>query len=249
MKIKVKIHKGQGCREIVVNDPKINAKYDATNSKPVVLASMVEFFNSGCWGVLDLRISKHKVPSPYLEAGSCFYKPSDEADKEKITSELHTYRLEKSKDGEYVTWNTWDVNCWDGDNPSCQSKTGYLYNQVARFTYKGALQRLAEIREFWEKFEGDNIESVRLENPYRQKSETHFSMMKFILEEKEKANKALKKKEAKPDKSMKPSNIGPSNIGSEIENQTDSQIEEKAKRAIEKKMDKALKLKVKTKKL
>ncbi len=184
MKVKLIHQKDTGYVELVVADSAINKKYGCKKGEVVVLAVINEFFSSGCWSVLDLRLSRHRPPSPYLEAGPCIYIPKNNEDKDYVTSHLHTYRikLEGEQKKETILWNTWDLNCWDGDNPSCQTRTGQIMNQVARFSGEYALQRLKEIEKFWLDYEGQDVHTVKIDNPYRQESESFFSM-RHILDE------------------------------------------------------------------
>ncbi len=202
MKVKLKNMTGGGYKQLVVDDAAINAKYGATQADPLVLASMQEFFNTGCWAVLDWRLSQHRrEPSKYLESGPCVYEVKHPEEKDMITSELHTYELDSEGGGQQICWYTWDVNCWDGDNPSCKSTTGETMAQVARFTYKGAKERINEIRAFWEKFEGAELDvGTKIENPYRQPSEGYFFGLRARLEEEK---KALKKANTVPSSKKK----------------------------------------------
>lgn len=125
VKTKIKKYKGYCC--LVVDDPMINKKYECSQKAPILLATMTNFFDSGCWSVEDFRLSQYKKPSPYLEGmDQCVYEIKTEAEKESLIKRLHTYREVEDKNRKVIIWNTFAKALWDGDNPSCIDKFGYV---------------------------------------------------------------------------------------------------------------------------
>lgn len=166
--MKVKIKRLEGYYTLVVADQAINEKYEASNERPIVLGKMENFFSSGCWSLSDYRLGKYLHPSPYFEEGIEIMEYSSEKEKNDIISQLHTYKINEEKN--LISWSKFDGYVFDGDNPSCQDKYGNSYSSVARFTYKEAYKRLKEQKEFWEKYQGDDLtlEELKLPNPHRQ---------------------------------------------------------------------------------
>ena len=191
VKTKIKKYKGYYC--LVVDDPMINKKYECSQDDPILLATMTNFFDSGCWSVEDFRLSQYKTPSPYLEGiDQCVYEIKTEEEKENLIKRLHTYREIEDKNRKVITWNTFDKALWDGDNPYCIDKFGYVQNIIARFSYAKALEKLNEIKEFWNNFDDTNLMNGKITNPYRQISEMTLMIEEEI--EKERKQKSPKMK-------------------------------------------------------
>ena len=178
--MKVKIKKFNGTTKLVVADSAINQKYGASVQKPIVLAVITNFFNSNCYSLQDYRNTQHRKPSPYLEEGPCILKIVSQEQKDFYLAHLHTYRIQTEEHREYICWQEWDTYCWDGDNPQCIDKFGSQYSQVARWSYGEAKKRLNEITQFWSEYEGEDLQSQKIENPFRQKGET---LMSFAYRE------------------------------------------------------------------
>lgn len=71
----------------------INKKYECSQKSPILLATMTNFFDSGCWSVEDFRLSQYKTPSPYLEGmDQCVYEIKTEEEKESLIKRLHIQR-------------------------------------------------------------------------------------------------------------------------------------------------------------
>lgn len=187
--MKTKIVKSEGYYKLVVADEEINKKYDCTNENPIVLGNMINHFNSGCWTVCDYRLTKTRIPSEYLEEGFQDFGYETEAEKELVLSKIHSYYIDE--ENKNISWHRFDSTAYDGDNPSHIDSTGRTQSFTARFTYKGAYQRLREQKEFWEKFEGDDLknEVTRIPNSHRQMHHSEF--YKLIKELKENSSTEL----------------------------------------------------------
>lgn len=188
--VKTKIKKYKGWIRLVVDDITINKQYECSQKEPIVLAIMTNFFDSGCWGVEDFRISQYKIPDPYLEGSdACTYEIKSEEARAKLISRLHTYREKESQGKKYIVWNTFDKALLDGDNPFCKDKYGYEQNIIARFSYKAALEKFNEIKSYWNNFEGADLIEGKIPNPNRQISE-----MTIFAEELAQKEKTIKPK-------------------------------------------------------
>lgn len=184
--MKTKIVKDKGYYKLIIDDEKINQQYDCSNKDPIVLGHIINFFDSGCWSVCDYRLTKHRSPSPYLEEGVEQYWYTTEEEKLFVLSNLNTYRI--NQDTKLITWHRFDIYAFDGDNLNHTDSRGKIQNEVARFTFKGALQRLKEQKEFWSHFDGDDLsnDKTSINNPARQINSTalYFMRRKKELEDK-----------------------------------------------------------------
>ena len=170
--LKTKLSKEKGWYRLMVDDAAVNKAYQCKPEKPIVLAVMSNFFDSGCWSVEDFRIAEHNLPNYYFFSSQLSTRViNSEEERQKLISRLHTYR-EEEKDGiKSIVWDSFDKALFIGDNPSCKDKHGYEYNMIARFTDKAALEEMAIIKEYWNNFEGTDLSQGKIENPYRQISD------------------------------------------------------------------------------
>lgn len=174
--MKTKIIKHHGWWRLVVADKAINEKYEQTQEHPIVLASITNFFESGCWSFQNWRLCKHRKPSHYLEESSEDFVYENEDEKNRVLASLHSYSLDEET--KVISWPKFDSIDYNGDNPSCLASDGSFVHITARFTFKGALKKLKEQKFFWDSFEGDDltIASLKLENSYRQTHSSVFYM-------------------------------------------------------------------------
>ena len=109
-------------------------------------------------------------------------------DRERIISELHTYK-EYEKDGKhFIVWNRFNSYCFEGDLNKDES-----FNPVACFSYKEAYKRLKEQRDCWLEYPGKDLtaDCIRLANPKRQPTYSEISFKEIMKKiEAEKAQKA-----------------------------------------------------------
>ena len=162
----------------------ITVAYDGGDADggPFILASMTLHEGTGCWQVVDIRLSEHRKPSPYsggLQADvlSANYKPENEAERELVKSMLREYI---EQDDGAIVWCTYDGivkghDSVNGYRPVGASPAGY-------FSYQEALKLMCDIHLFWDGFTGDPA-TVRLDNPHRQPSmsEVHFRIANLRL--------------------------------------------------------------------
>lgn len=190
--MKTKIIKSKGYYKLVVDDPEVNAKYNCEKN-PILLGCITEFWDASQWRVEDYRLKQNLLPSPYLEDGVQVYTPKNQEEKDFLIKSLHTYN--ENEKGEFV-WDRFNSTRFEGgDLPCLTDKSLTQYSTVARFTFKKAFKLLQEQKEFWENFDKKDlkIDEVRIENPYRQISESEISFH-FIMEriEKEKTSSGKK---------------------------------------------------------
>lgn len=184
MKVKIQ-RRGEGSLSLVVADAAINKAYDATNSQPIELACLINFFGSGVYSLSDVRLSKYERVSPYLEGGVEIYKPKNVEEREFLQSVLHTY----DERGDTFSWNTFDINYFDGDNPERKDKYGEVYTSIARFSYKEANERLQDIKTFWEKWSNPDLNLAKINNPHRQLSSAEVFGELYLRREMQKQKK------------------------------------------------------------
>lgn len=153
-----------------------------TNDNSKVLAAMTLLEGTGCWRLVDVRLSKYKNLSVY--SGSCMaddfcasYTPKTEEDMVKLKSWLRDYTV--TDEGE-VLWCTFDGIV--KGNPSVNRYTPATwkgFDQAGYFSQLEGLKKLKEIKDFW-----DNREEIgvdwRLENPLRQISSSEV-FLRFAL--------------------------------------------------------------------
>lgn len=175
----VKIKRFKGTWTLVVADKQINELYRGTKERPVQLASIINYFDSGVYSVSDWRLTEHRRPSPYLEGSTqSFYTPENEEEAEYLRSVLHTY--EETEEG--FSWDSFDAHYFQGDNMESKDKYGSTYTDIARFSYKVAYAKLQEIKTFWEGWSDPDLNTARINNPHRQLSESRI-MGHFMIKE------------------------------------------------------------------
>lgn len=193
--MKTKIIKSKGYYRLVVDDKAINAKYNCKR-EPIVLGIISEINDSGQWCVYDYRLKQNLLPSSHLVDIIQSYKPENDEEKAFLSENLHTFDISE-KSGAF-SWSKFDCTLYEGgDHPWLTDKTiKNIANTVstARFTFKKAFKLLQEQKEFWEKFDKDNLQldEVRISNPYRQITETYVSIN--FLFEKDPKNEEKKKR-------------------------------------------------------
>jgi hypothetical protein len=172
--MKTKIVKTSGYYKLVVADSLINQQYGCTDQRPIVLASMINFFESGCWSLEDYRLSKHYKPSECLEEGLQQYCFKTEKEKDFIISQIHSYTIDE--ENSVITWPQFDSYAFDGDNLNQKDSLGKSYPAVARFTFQTAYATLREAKSFFAHFDGDDLitNAVKLDNIHRQKRSGEF---------------------------------------------------------------------------
>ncbi|WP_455233233.1 hypothetical protein [Geopseudomonas aromaticivorans] len=139
-----------------------------------VLAAMTLYEGTGCWRLVDVRLARHRTPSPY--SGSLIAEdfhssitPASPEDAAFFKSHLREYR--EDSDGT-LRWCT-----FEGIVRGHPAVNGYTpprwanFDQAGYFSQAEGLARLKEIQAFWDTYEGDPAKA-KIDNPLRQPSES-----------------------------------------------------------------------------
>lgn len=149
---------------LVIDDPK------KKNDDKDVLAAMTLYEGTGCWRLVDVRLSKYRTPNPYaggLMADDlrAYLKPDNAEDAEYIKSRLREFK--EYEDGS-IMWCSFDGIV--KGSPSVKGYTPRVYaafDQAGFFSQAEGLAKLQEIQLFW-----DNVPDLnykwRIDNPHRQ---------------------------------------------------------------------------------
>lgn len=172
--MKVKVIKRQGAQYLVVDDSDINDKHQfCSKNNPILLASIVHYFDSGCWAFKNYRLKENLTPSPYLSDNlEQIYNFSTFTDEKKefILSKINHYKI-NDEGLHYMTYDCFDLN-GDLDDKKREfivdGKVNY-YPLEACFSYNTARKKLQQEKEFWSNYNGNlKDDSIKLENNYRQ---------------------------------------------------------------------------------
>jgi hypothetical protein len=162
--MKTRIRHERGQIKLVIDDPAI------PKDEQDALAAMSLLEGTGCWRLVDVRLTKHHVPgigitSLGAEVYRASFKPETPENAEYAKSFLREY--EEKPDGTLM-WCT-----FDGVVRGAPEVKGYRpvhwanFDQAGYFSRADALAELKKIQEFW-----DDIESLdsdwRIKNPHRQ---------------------------------------------------------------------------------
>lgn len=174
--MKTKFTRREGVISLIIDDP-MKKPRDSD-----VLASMTLYEGTGCWTLIDIRLTKHRKPSKYSGSPSsddyhAQLKPETEDAAEFIKSQLREY-IEDSEG--IIHWCNFDgivkgkeyVNNYRPHNPLDFHPWGY-------FSRDEGVKVLKEIKAFWDDYDGDPSK-VRLPNSNRQASlsELLFELLK-----------------------------------------------------------------------
>jgi hypothetical protein len=183
MKTKIR-NLGNNCYKLVIDQSGI-----APKDMPV-LARIDNHFSAGCWSIEDLRLGQFMSASPYFTVSAEKYNSnflannSDEA--AMVRSMLRSFEEEKIDSAVAVKF---DWCTYEGLFPGKRSvdmnvNVGHLVNGAPLFhTRKDALSYLEHLVVFWSlqpisELTEDlvKVNSVKIENPLRQSTETDVSM-------------------------------------------------------------------------
>jgi hypothetical protein len=159
------IHKPDQIQLVIDNPAKPKGWHD-------VLAAMELYEGTGCWQLMDIRLSKLKKPGPYAcalhaEVLCASFEPKTKEDADFIKSFLREYQ--EQPDGEIV-WCTFDGIVRGAPEIRGRKPDLAQSHQAGYFSRADGLAELKKTKEFW-----DNIESLdsnwRIENPHLQPTE------------------------------------------------------------------------------
>lgn len=150
-----------------------------------VVASMTLFEGLGAWVLVDLRLARHRMPSPYsgglpAEAIHAHVQPESDAEARLVRSLLREYW--EDEDG--IHWCTFD-GLVRGPR-RLDSHVDEALRQVGFFSRKEGLAYLKEVQLWWAAFEGE-LRAARLANPNAQASEMQVSAALHMHRVREKA--------------------------------------------------------------
>jgi hypothetical protein len=165
--MKVKVLRDPGYFRLVCDDEAINKKYDCSQEQPICLARLSTWEGSKCWQLRDMRLEDVCYPFYHLEGSNLqTYMPVDEEDAKNLKSQLRYYK--ESPEGE-IRWGTFVGIVGMGDRTDHPDNPSWIAQSVEGcWSFNAAREKLKEIKEFWEKFEGDDLKLAMMENPYRQ---------------------------------------------------------------------------------
>lgn len=177
--MKVKLIKRKGYYQLVVDDKDINNKYDCSQKKPIILATLNSWEGTKCWSLHDLRLSPYRPPSPYLDGSNIEYRtPVNEEEEQLITCVIKNYE----KRGQQIVWSTFSGVVGGGDKTNDPTIPEYVKASLQGcWSFDEGIKQLNVIRDFWETFEGDNIADVKIHNPYSQPTSDCFTFLEVIL--------------------------------------------------------------------
>lgn len=175
--MKVKIIKLKTYFSLVCDDEQINEKYGCSQEKPITLATLTTWENTGCWKIRDLRLEQVFYPTQSLEGNNLQkYTPVDETDRANLISQLNYYK--ETPEGE-IRWGTFHGVVGMGDRTDHPDNPTWIAQSVEGcWSYNGARSKFKEICDFWRKFEGDDLKSAMMVNPHKQITETDFRIFR-----------------------------------------------------------------------
>jgi hypothetical protein len=178
--MKVKLAKRKGYYRLVVDDKDINAKYNCTQKDPIVLATLSSWEGTECWDLRDLRLCNVIYPSPYLSNSNLqTFLPKNDEEESWITSALKQYEKREDK----YAWSTFDGVVAFGDKTFDPNLPTYVSRTMEGcWSFSEGMKQFNNIREFWEKFEGNKLESSKIHNPNLQPSSNYFSSLSIMIE-------------------------------------------------------------------
>lgn len=163
-----KLIRERGRISLVLDDPTV-AEEDRA-----VVAAMTLYEGTGCWRLMDVRLSRHRVPSPYfggLNADDlcASIKPESPAEAAYVKSRLREYQEEA--DGT-ILWCSFDGIVRGEATVNGHSPATYAgFDQAGYFGLRSGLKKLVEIKAFWETHHCAPKEA-RIANPFRQPGES-----------------------------------------------------------------------------
>lgn len=178
------IHKPDQIQLVIDNPAKPKGWHD-------VLAAMGLYEDTGCWQLMDIRLSKHEKPGPYAcglypEVLCAGFEPKTKEDADFVKSFLREYQ---EQPGGEIVWCTFD-GIVRGETEIRGRKPDWSpSHQAGYFSRADGLAELKKIKEFW----GD-IESLdsnwRIENPHRQPTEHEVTLALLVHKQKSKTSQA-----------------------------------------------------------
>ena len=152
---------------MAIDDPK------KSKNELDLLAGMTLFEGTGCWQLVDVRLSKHGSPSPY--AGSLMasdlqasFMPSNEDEATLVKSLLREFSVD---DEGAIRWCSFNGIVRGSPEVNGYAPAFKKYDQAGYFSQADGLKKIYEMKEFWDNFDGDP-KTAKIENPNLQPTET-----------------------------------------------------------------------------
>jgi hypothetical protein len=172
--MRTKITRRKGSISLVIDHGrKKDSEYD-------ILASMTLLEGTGCWRLEDVRLHQYANPSSFFGQKAddycAQYIPKDADEAEFVKSLLREHQEYEGK----ILWCT-----FEGIVRGHPEINGYKpvrwagFDQAGYFSLAEGLEKLCEIKSFWDAFKGDP-KSVKTDNPNRQLTETELTFMVFM---------------------------------------------------------------------
>lgn len=147
--------------------------------KPFILAAATLHEGTGCWQIVDIRLTRFCVPSEYscsliADDITAVFSPRTTEEADIAKSMLREYREVPVTNNPSlpprIVWCTFDGILRGHPSVGGYSpKRHFDFEQAGYFSYKEVLRKLAEIQSSWGDFTGDP-RTFRLANPDRQPS-------------------------------------------------------------------------------
>ncbi|HMC44209.1 MAG TPA: hypothetical protein VKJ77_02670, partial [Caballeronia sp.] len=152
---------------LVLDDPEVVPRERG------ILAAMNCLEGTGCWRLVDLRLSQYRKPSRYsgdmsADVYHANIKPDSEREAVLVKSMLREYR--EDEDGT-IRWCSFDGLVRGHPEVDGYRPVSYAnFDQAGYFAYAEAFAQLEEIKRWWDVYEGDPAHA-RIENGHRQVAE------------------------------------------------------------------------------
>lgn len=145
-----------------------------------ILAAMTNYEGGDLWQLVDVRLAKHRMPSPYF--GGLFADDLHAVVRPESPEEADLFR---SRLREYVEDETGALHwcTFDGivrGEPLRSMPSWLEFDQAGFFSREEGLSRLCEIQLFWARFDGDPAQA-KIDNPNRQPSIAELSGAWFVM--------------------------------------------------------------------
>jgi hypothetical protein len=173
--MKVKLLQDAGYFRLVVDESKINEKYNCSQENPIVLAVLTTWEGTKCWSLRDIRLEEVIYPSEHLEGFNLQkYMPKNEEDAKNLKSKLKYFK--ETPEGE-ILWGTFCGVVGMGDRTDHPDNPSWVGKAIEGcWSFKEVRKKLKEIRSFWENFEGEDLKLAKMVNPYKQMRATDYKL-------------------------------------------------------------------------
>lgn len=151
------------------------------NGRPRILMTIAGYHKNGYYSIQDFRYTKYQQePYPILESDQLEAMEISDEDIPKIEKLLTCpFEIKIQKDYQSVLWSSYDGLVLVGHDKPIDKQTGAVKHHKYVWSYRAAMQKLREGKEFWKNFTGSWDES-KIDNPHVQPSS--LSLRKMLKE-------------------------------------------------------------------